>query len=250
MKTVTSCCLAMLALVLLAACEREELMVQAVDDSVGEVATKTLTVNAVQYLAEEDNTPPTVTVLSPTDGAVVGPRPKIEIRYADEGSGVDLKSISVEVDGHEIMLMPLVSAGEGTFDVKLDSGLHVLTVSVKDLAGNETMVEVEFIVEGPVFKLLKLHSYPNPSRGSTAIVFELSQQARISIKVYDFTTANLVTTIVEDEMDAGVIVFRWDGTTEAGDGGRVANGAYLCEVIAKTDNHTISETFNITLLRE
>jgi hypothetical protein len=77
----------------------------------------------------DDSTPPTVTVVSPKQDAVVGERPVIKISYADEGSGVDLTSISVKVDDNPVMASAMapakpakpnvVSAGEATYEVKL-----------------------------------------------------------------------------------------------------------------------------------
>jgi hypothetical protein len=210
----------------------------------------------------DDSTKPTVTVVSPKDGTVVGVRPVIKISYADEGSGVDLTSITVEVDGNAVVASAMapakpsgakvVSAGEASYEVKLGFGSHTLTVSVSDVAGNEETAEVTFIVEGDILVLVKPHNYPNPFRGSgTTITFGLSQEADITIQIYDFT-ATLVATIIEDERtQAGTKVeFTWDGTTDAGDGSQLANGVYFCQIIAKTGSETKTEIVKIALVRE
>jgi len=209
-----------------------------------------------------DSTPPTVTVVSPKQDAVVGVRPVIRISYADEGSGVDLTSITVKIDDQPVAagaMAPakpgdakVVSAGESSYEVKLAYGSHSLTVAVKDVAGNEATAEVKFMVEGDVLELVKAHNYPNPFRGdATKITFGLSKRSQISIRVYDFTNT-LVATVAEDETrDAGEKVeFAWDGTTDAGGGRQLANGVYFCQVLSKTDSETKSEIIKIALVRE
>jgi hypothetical protein len=208
-----------------------------------------------------DSTPPTVTVLSPKQDGVVGVKPLIKISYADEGSGVDLTSIDVKVDDNPVMATAMapakpsgakvVSAGEASYEVKLGYGAHTLTVTVKDVAGNEATAEVSFTVEGDVLKLVKPHNFPNPSRGNTTITFGLSQAADITIRIYDFT-ATLVATIVEDEatQPGDSIQFEWDGTTDAGDGDMLANGVYFCKILVKTDSETKYEIVKIALARD
>jgi hypothetical protein len=210
----------------------------------------------------EDSTPPSVTVVSPKQDAVVGMAPVIKISYADEGSGVDLTSITVKVDDKSVTATSMapanpsgakvVSAGEASYEVKLGYGAHTLTVVVRDVAGNEATAEVKFVVEDDVLKLVKPHNYPNPFRGSkTNIVFGLSQASEVTIMIYDFT-ATLVATVAKDEMtQAGEAVeFTWDGTTDSGNGDRLANGVYFCKVLAKTDSDTKYEIVKIALVKE
>jgi hypothetical protein len=210
----------------------------------------------------DDKTPPTVTVISPKHDSVVGERPVIKISYADEGSGVDLTSISVKVDDNAVVATAMapakparsnvVSAGEASYEVKLGFGSHTLTVVVKDVAGNEATAEVTFIVEGDILLLVKPHNYPNPFRGSkTTITFGLSQECDITIRIYDFT-ATLVATVVEEERTQAddAVEFEWDGTTDAGDGYQLANGIYFCQILSKTDSETKSEIVKIALVRE
>jgi hypothetical protein len=210
----------------------------------------------------DDSTAPTVTVVSPKQDAVVGIRPVIKISYADEGSGVDLTSIDVKVDGNAVVATTMapakpskanvVSAGEASYEVKLGYGSHTLTVVVKDVAGNEATAEVTFIVEGDVLTLGKPHNYPNPVKGGrTTITFGLSQEADVTIQIYDFT-ATLVATVVEDERTPAneKVEFVWDGTTDAGDGHQLANGVYFCNILVKTGSERKSEIVKIAIVRE
>ncbi len=219
------------------------------------------TADATWKFSVADSTPPTVTVISPKQDSVVGVRPVIKISYADEGSGVDLTSISVKVDDKPIVATAMapakagetkvVSAGEASYEVKLGYGSHTLKVTLKDVAGNEATAEVKFMVEGDVLEVVKAHNYPNPFAGdSTTITFGLSKRSKVTINIYDFT-ATLVATIAEDEIrEAGEAVeFKWDGTTDAGSGRPLANGVYFCHIVVKTDSETKSEIVKIALVR-
>ena len=209
-----------------------------------------------------DSTKPTVTVLSPKENQTVGVKPIIRISYADEGSGVDLTSIAVKIDDKPVSagaMAPakpgdskVVSAGESSYEVKLAFGWHTLTVSVKDVAGNEETAEVKFMVEGDVLNIVKAHNYPNPvTGGNTKIAFGLSKKARVSIKVYDFTNT-LVATVTDGDVETEATEkaeFSWDGMTGAG-GRQLATGVYFCQVVTKTDNETKSQIIKVALVRE
>jgi len=209
-----------------------------------------------------DSTKPTVTVLSPKENETVGVKPIIRISYADEGSGVDLTSITVQIDGKPVSagaMAPaqpgnsnVVSAGESSYEVRLAFGWHTLTVSLKDVAGNEATAEVKFMVEGDVLDIVKAHNYPNPfSGGDTKIAFGLSKKAKVSIRVYDFTNT-LVATVADDVVKeaAEKAEFSWDGTTDAAGGRQLATGVYFCQVVTKTDNETKSQIIKVALVRE
>jgi hypothetical protein len=209
-----------------------------------------------------DSTPPTVTVVSPKQDAVVGVRPVIRISYADDGSGVDLTSITVKVDDKPVSagaLAPakpgdakVVSAGESSYEVKLAYGSHTLTVAVKDVAGNEATAEVKFMVEGDVLEIVKAHNYPNPFRGdSTKFAFGLSKRSQVSIRIYDFTNT-LVATVAEEETKEAneKVEFSWNGTTDTGAGRQLATGVYFAQVVVKTDSETKTQIIKIALVRE
>jgi len=209
-----------------------------------------------------DSTPPTVTVVSPKQDAVVGVRPVIRISYADEGSGVDLTSITVKIDDKPVSagaMAPakpgdakVVSAGESSYEVKLAFGSHTLSVAVKDVAGNEATAEVKFMVEGDVLEIVKAHNYPNPFRGdATKFVFGLSKRSQVSIRVYDFTNTLVATVAEEETKDASEKVeFSWDGTTDVSGGRQLATGVYFAQVVVKTDSETKSQIIKIALVRE
>ncbi|MGB9596128.1 MAG: Ig-like domain-containing protein, partial [Candidatus Poribacteria bacterium] len=227
-----------------------------VADMLGNVADKTW------KFSVGDTTKPTVSVLSPKENQTVGVKPIIRISYADEGSGVDLTSISVKIDDKPVSagaMAPakpgdakVVSAGESSYEVKLAFGWHTLSVSVKDVAGNEGTAEVKFMVEGDVLDIVKAHNYPNPFKGDTTkITFGLSKKSKVSIRVYDFTNTLVATVAEDEEREASEKVeFSWDGTTDAAGGRQLATGVYFCQIITKTDSETKSQIIKIALVRE
>jgi len=211
-----------------------------------------------------DSTPPTVTVISPKENQTVGVRPVIRISYADEGSGVDLTSITVKIDDNPVAagaMAPakpsdskVVSAGESSYEVNLTYGPHTLSVAVKDVAGNEAMAEVKFMVEDENLKVIKPHNYPNPFSGDgTKITFTLSKTSDVTVRVFDFT-GTLVATVAEDDRTTppkdGIVELVWDGTTDTGGGMRLATGVYFCQIVAKTESETKSEIVKLALVRD
>ncbi len=227
-----------------------------VADMLGNVADKTW------KFSIGDTTKPVVTVLSPKENQTVGVKPIIRISYADDGSGVDLTSISVKIDDKPVSAAAMapakpgdakvVSAGESSYEVKLAFGWHTLSVSVKDVAGNEGTAEVKFMVEGDILDIVKAHNYPNPFKGdATKITFGLSKKSKVSIRIYDFTNT-LVATVAEDEdrEASEKVEFSWDGTTDAAGGRQLATGVYFCQIITKTESETKSQIIKIALVRE
>jgi hypothetical protein len=221
-------------------------------DMLGNTADETSTFSVA------DTTPPTVVVLSPKADSVVGVRPVIKISYADEGSGVDLMSISVKVDDKPVVATAMapaksaakvVSAGEASYEVKLGYGIHTLTVEVSDVAGNKAdPVVVNFVVEGASLALVKPHNYPNPVRSDTKITFGLSQSADVTIRIYDFTATLVATVKDEENMQADEKVeIQWEGTTTGGE--RLANGVYFCQILAQTNSETKSEIVKIAIVK-
>ncbi len=107
-----------------------------------------------------DQTPPTVTPLSPLDGEVVSTAaPAIRMGFADGGSGVDSatarlvlddidRTADCSVSGTGIAFVPPINE-DGTPAETLAEGSHVVTVTVRDFAGNQGQATVQFTVDTP-----------------------------------------------------------------------------------------------------
>ena len=75
-----------------------------------------------------------------------------------------------------------------------------------------------------------------------------SSTGDLRITVSD-TSGALVREINLGMQSPGPLEFKWDGTTDAGDGHQLANGIYYCQILAKTDSERKSKTVKIALIR-
>jgi hypothetical protein len=67
-------------------------------------------------------------------------------------------------------------------------------------------------------------NYPNPFNPSTTINYQLPAKNHVSLKVYDIL-GNLVTTLVDQEMEAGYYNVNWNA-------GQLASGIYIYRIIS------------------
>jgi hypothetical protein len=72
-------------------------------------------------------------------------------------------------------------------------------------------------------------SCPNPFTTETAIHYHLSRPHAVTIAIYD-VAGQLIQTLVNEHLDAGEYVARWDGRSQDGKG--ASNGVYLCQMKA------------------
>jgi hypothetical protein len=99
-----------------------------------------------------DQVPPGLTVTAPAHTPVINdPTPEIAVAYSDGGSGVDLPSLAVEVDGLDITASCLAEAtGAVCQPPALAPGGHVVTARVSDHAGNQAQASRGFeLLLGP-----------------------------------------------------------------------------------------------------
>ena len=108
---------------------------------------------------------------------------------------------------------------------------------IRDLVRTRTLDEGIFVRAGGVPDSTALaYAAPNPfapSRETTTIVFSLSQDAAVSVAIYDFASG-LVRTLAADAPFAGGVDHRilWDGRDQ--DGQLVANGTYFYRIALNT----------------
>jgi len=72
-------------------------------------------------------------------------------------------------------------------------------------------------------------NYPNPFNPITEIRFDLPENAKVELRVFN-TLGQLVTTLVNEERQAGVYRVLWDGKSIVGQ--PVAAGLYVCQIRA------------------
>lgn len=113
-------------------------------------ATLAVSKDAVIRYLPFDRDPPAVTDLRPADGStVLDATPEIGASYADEGSGVDVASARLLLDGLDRTGEATVTAAGVSFTpaVPLSPGAHQVELAVADLAGNLAEVAWAFTVE-------------------------------------------------------------------------------------------------------
>ena len=67
-------------------------------------------------------------------------------------------------------------------------------------------------------------NYPNPFNPSTTINYQLPLKDHVSLKVYDIL-GNLISTLVDQEMEAGYHSVNWDAS-------QLASGIYIYRIIS------------------
>ncbi|MFZ2653766.1 MAG: Ig-like domain-containing protein, partial [Victivallales bacterium] len=94
---------------------------------------------AATYLVMADTVPPVITNLSPINGTITNNgRPEFKALLSDNFSGIDDSSIVFKIDGTVFPTMydNLTGFVSVTPETPLQDGVHALSLSVKDLAGN------------------------------------------------------------------------------------------------------------------
>jgi hypothetical protein len=89
--------------------------------------------------------------------------------------------------------------------------------------------------------LAQVYNYPNPfnpDQNATVIRYRLSQDAKISIRIYD-VSGILVTTLVNGEEKTRMTNYHcfWDGRNDRGE--LVANNVYFCVIESSAGERTI-----------
>ncbi|MBI1928589.1 hypothetical protein HYR99_30645, partial [Candidatus Poribacteria bacterium] len=205
------------------------------------------------FTVEFDTVPPSVTVVSPqAEARVIERKPMISAIYTDSLSGVDETSVKFWLDGTPAV-NPKVSATQVSFtpQTELAYGLHTVKLEVSDLATpkvNTATQEWTFRVEDPRVKILDARNFPNPFLDKTTIVFTLTRQAKVTIKIYDMTM-RLVRTLVQDEFREAEenVKYPWDGKTDADED--LARGVYFCQIIIHSELNPESAVLKLALTR-
>ncbi len=97
-----------------------------------------------------DTIPPVVTIQTPAASSFINLRqPPVSVVYSDAGSGVDLASFTAAIDGvdHTAEFTATAAGATGSLVAALLDGNHIITVTVKDLAGNATTATAAFAVD-------------------------------------------------------------------------------------------------------
>lgn len=233
------------------------------------------------------NSTPNMAFLSPVNNGYAGTDPIISVTANDSLSGIRAFRIEIDGnditatlaaraasdgidnDGNGLIDETGGNAGAATDDepvvtflsptsakyvakaaLGLTPGTHKMTITVTNQQGISSSQTIEFRV-GTQLENLSTYNYPNPfasGKELTTIRFDLTRDARVTIKVYDFA-GNLVATVKNEEsMNAGPQRIEWGGTDDETKR-YLANGVYLCRIEANDGTKTVKDIIKIAILR-
>ena|GEM_PF-678465 len=105
----------------------------------------------ISNIARMDIHAPTIEIVDPDlSQTETNPRPNFQINLADVGSGIDVNSVQVFLNGVPQDGLTITNASvSGEMNTDLVSGENVLEISVADLAGNVTDLKTELTTDLP-----------------------------------------------------------------------------------------------------
>lgn len=126
-------------------------------------------------------------------------------------------------------------------DKKLTSGKYNYRLKQVDYNGNYKYYELTSEVQvGIPVKFALLQNYPNPFNPSTKIDFDLPENAKVSIKIFDIT-GKVVSNVVNEYKTAGYYSASFNGS-------RLSSGIYFYSINAVSDNGTAFNTVKKMML--
>ena len=202
-----------------------------------------------QFTVELDTIPPTVLITRPSQEHTENRRPIISATYTDNLSGIDVDSVKLSLDGSTIE-PDEVSETQVIFTPKFDLtfDIHTVTLEVSDTAPtpNTATQEWSFYVER--IGIADARNYPNPFEDGTTIGFRLSRQAKVTIRIYDFTGRIVAQPITNSLREAGPVEIAWSGDTSAGE--HLARGVYFCHILMESELEPQSAILKMAIISE
>ncbi|MBE0447772.1 MAG: hypothetical protein IBX64_06690 [Actinobacteria bacterium] len=178
-----------------------------------------------------DIAPPTLELISPADNSFVNTAtPELAVRIGDDpdGTGVDLSSIALSVDG--IPVNCDFSGGIASYrpSPSLEDGLHRARISARDKAGNESHLEWSFTVDTipPELHYKVINRVINKHKQAAKVAITANEPVGYRLTVLPVAADRTIqdTVILQRELGQQDIV-SWDGTNSSGE--RVTAGNYL-----------------------
>jgi hypothetical protein len=99
----------------------------------------------------------------------------------------------------------------------------------------------EEIVIGAPTSISLSQNYPNPSNPVSNIDYQLTFEAKVSLKVYDLTGKE-ITTLVNEVKEPGYYTVHFDGST-------MASGIYIYRIIVDGNGQKFSKSFKLALVK-
>jgi hypothetical protein len=143
------------------------------------------------------------------------------------GTKSDYAKAGVQINSDDLIILCSSASTDGDFVG--GSGNPDIWLAKFHNCDNNTVTKASTansIIEANTYKFL---AYPNPFSSATTISFSLAQSAKVSLKVFDLN-GRLITTLANEEMQAGNHLIKWDINDANGREG--PSGMYLLRIEA------------------
>ncbi|MTI32594.1 type IX secretion system sortase PorU [Xanthovirga aplysinae] len=217
-----------------------------------------------------DNTPPEMSIFmndsSFVEGAITGPNSLLVVKLSDE-SGINISSaaigqdITATLDGTQTFILndyyqsDIDTYKEGWVRYPLnglEEGHHEINVKARDIHGNSTEGNIEFIVVKEGELLIKnLYNFPNPFSKETKFTFEHNMAGKdLNVKIEIFGMNGTKVTSIEQtifQSPANVKEISWNGHRQSG--GKVNRGIYIYKIsVTNLENNIKNHAFGKLVL--
>jgi len=191
-----------------------------------------------------DYEPPNVLDLKPSGYAEADV--KLTATLEDNGSGIDPKSIALQMNGETIAVSGTALKGEElslTFPRPLKPGNYSIRLAVKDNVGNETAAVSGFEVVGELL-MEDVYCYPNPFQPTGGVHFAYTLTESVdSVTIRIFGMDGKLAREIEGASSVGKNTVSWDCRDEAGE--LLLSSVYICRIEAEGAADTATETIKI-----
>ena len=184
-----------------------------VTNTAGTVVTADAATNDALKLVVKETVKPVITITEPTAGAFISNnQPTIKFNVTDEsgGSGVDLSTVAVSIDGTAISGAVHTSISNGyaftlTLANALSDGPHTITVTASDNDGNAALDASTTFTVDTVPPVLTITSPVDDLETNTAAI-------NVTGVTNDVTSSPVTLTVTLNDGDQGAVTVADDGT--------------------------------------
>jgi len=117
-----------------------------------------------------DTIPPTLTIVSPADGATTGTAITINITYSDTGAGIDLNSLLVYHNDTDITSTLTKTSSSATGSATGVAGGNVFNAWISDAAGNQSFDSALLLIEDGAPPVITIVSPPDGASYQTETI--------------------------------------------------------------------------------
>jgi len=198
-----------------------------------------------------------------TDGDLVGVSTSLTVKISDD-RGLNIIPFSASQTDQVQLLVDInrlynlsndfvfdigsAVAGQTTWSVAADSGLHRFRFTVYDLTGKKSVLDMNLRVSSPETsnKIDGVYNYPNPFKQGTCFTFNLYQAGDVAIKIYTIG-GRMIKTLSHVGRSFGYNQIYWDGRDA--DGSALANGVYFYKITVKGQSGEASQMGKMVVMK-